>query len=180
MVLPRAFRFCLAWSFGLLALEACGQRDASAPRGSSPGYDRLLQALYRGTVPTVQPAALARELRQPVPPQLLDARTRSEFRVSHLRGARFVSYDSLAFEQFAGLDRTRPVVVYCSVGYRSERLGERLHALGFRQVRNLYGGLFEWMNEGYPVVNAQGPTVNVHPYSALWGPWIKRGNKTYE
>jgi hypothetical protein len=30
------------------------------------------------------------------------------------------------------------------------------------------------------VYNAQGATENVHPYSALWGAWLKRGHKAYE
>jgi rhodanese-related sulfurtransferase len=167
-------------SLSLLGLMTCGPADASRRSGPNPNYERLLRRLYRNTVPTVTPAALLRELSRPVPPVLLDARAPAEFKVSHLRGARFVNYDSIATEQFAGLDRAQPVVVYCSVGYRSERLGERLHALGFRQVRNLYGGLFEWVNEGYPVYNAQGRTNNVHPYSALWGMWLERGHKAYE
>ena len=175
-------RFLLsALACGLLALSACGQADPGAGAGAaSPNYKRLLRTLYRNTVPTVAPAALARELGQPAAPLLLDARTPVEFAVSHLRGARFVNYDSLASATFPDVDRRRPVVVYCSVGYRSERLGERLHALGFGQVRNLYGGLFEWVNEGYPVYNARGLTSNVHPYSVLWSPWLVRGHKVYE
>ena len=163
-----------------LALNACGQPEPGRAKGPSPGYTRLLQTLYRNTVPTVPAAALARELAQSVAPVLLDVRTPTEFRVSHLKGARFVDFDSLETEKFAGIDRQRPVVVYCSVGYRSERLGERLKALGFRHVRNLYGGLFEWVNEGYPVHNARGQTTDVHPYSALWSPWLNRGRKVYE
>jgi len=163
-----------------MALSACGHSSQSPATSASPAYARLLRTLYRNTVPTVQPAALAQELQQPAAPQLLDARTPAEYKVSHLAGARFVNFDSMQSEQFAGLDRNRPVVVYCSVGYRSERVGERLQALGFKQVRNLYGGLFEWVNEGYAVVNAQGPTQDVHPYSALWSPWLSRGRKVYE
>jgi len=164
----------------ILCLESCARDDSSQAVGASPTYARMLRALYRNTVPTVAPAALARELSQPTSPLLLDVRTPTEFKVSHLRGARFVDYDSLANVTLAGVDRTRPVVVYCSVGYRSERLGERLHALGFRHVRNLYGGLFEWVNEGHPVYDARGRTRNVHPYSALWSPWLKAGRKVYE
>ena len=140
----------------------------------------MLRMLYRNTVPTVPAATLARELRQPAAPLLLDARTPAEYQVSHLPGARFVNADSIATATFADLDRQQPVVVYCSVGARSERLGERLHALGFRNMRNLYGGLFEWVNQGYPVVNAQGITPNVHPYSPLWSLWLKRGHKVYK
>ena len=172
MALPS---FCLS----LFALSACGHGEAEKAGSTNPGYDRMLRMLYRNTVPTVPSEALARELAQPAAPLLLDARTPAEFGVSHLRGARFVNFDSLATADFTDLDRARPVVVYCSVGYRSERLGERLHALGFRNVRNLYGGLFEWVNEGYPIYNAQGSTANVHPYSPLWGAWLKRGHKVY-
>lgn len=140
----------------------------------------MLRLLYKHTVPTVAPAALAGELNRPGAPLLLDARTPAEYAVSHLSGATLVPYDSVPTAEFAGVDRSRPVVVYCSVGYRSERLGDRLHALGFQHVRNLYGGLFEWVNEGHAVVDAKGPTAKVHPYSALWGVWLKRGRKAYQ
>jgi 3-mercaptopyruvate sulfurtransferase SseA len=55
-------------------------------------------------------------------PQLLDVRTPEEFAVSHLTGARLVSPDSKVVDVLATLDRQRPVVVYCSVGYRSSTL----------------------------------------------------------
>lgn len=168
---------------GLLALAGCGEHPGEhpgEPAGPRPVYARLLRVLYRRTVPTTTPAALARALRRAPAPLLLDVRTPAEFRVSHLRGARLVPYDSLATVRLPGLDRARPVVVYCSVGVRSERMGERLHALGFTTVHNLHGGLFEWVNEGYPVYNARGITADVHPYSALWGAWLTRGRKTYE
>ncbi len=178
MVSKRAFLVYVGITLG--SLTACGQAEPGKAAGPSPAYTQLLKTLYRNTVPTVMPAALAKELRQPGEVLLLDSRTPAEFKVSHLRGARFVHFDSIATEKFEGMDRRRPVVVYCSVGYRCERLGERLHALGFKQVRNLYGGLFQWMNEGYPVYNAQGLTKNVHPYSVLWSPWLNQGNKVYQ
>ncbi len=161
-----------------LALAACGQ---PAPAGGpSAAYVRLLQGLYRGVVPTVLPAALAAELRQhPGTVLLLDTRAPNEFNISHLAGAQLADFAHYQTLNLAGVPRTRPVVVYCSVGARSEKVGERLRSLGFVSVRNLYGGLFEWINEGYPVVNAQGPTNQVHPYSALWGMWLKRGEKSY-
>ena len=166
-----------------LVLAACGQPGpgaGAAATGPSAAYARLLQGLYKGTVPLVRPAALAAELRQtPGAVLLLDTRAPAEFAVSHLAGARFVDYSALATLQLPDVPRTRPVVVYCSVGARSEKVGERLRALGFSNVRNLYGGLFEWLNEGYPVVNAQGATLQIHPYSALWGVWLTRGEKNY-
>ena len=169
-------RYCL----GLLALAGCESESGTMP--TSPGvlYQQLLRTVYHHTVPTVPATELARELKLATPPLLLDVRTPAEFRVSHLAGARFVNFDSLSTVQLPDVSRARPIVVYCSVGLRSERLGERLHALGFRQVRNLYGGLFEWVNEGHPVVNASGVTADVHPYSTFWGTWLRRGRKVYE
>ncbi|GAC1593930.1 MAG: hypothetical protein NVS3B25_16240 [Hymenobacter sp.] len=165
---------------GLLAAGACGPAGSEVASRPSPAYAQLLQTLYRHTVPTVASAVLVRELSEPAAPLLLDARTPAEYQVSHLQGARFINYDSVATVQLPGVDRSRPVVVYCSVGCRSERLGERLQALGFQYVHNLYGGLFEWVNEGYPVYNAGGLTSDVHPYSLVWSPWLKRGRKVYK
>lgn len=57
-------------------------------------------------------------------------------------------------------------MVYCSVGYRSEKVGEQLQRAGYTQVRNLYGGLSEWMNAGnLPVAQGNAPTVRMHAFS---------------
>ena len=149
---------------------------AGRPAGSSRLYDAFLARLYGGQVPTVQPQALARELRQhPDSLVLLDTRTPAEYRVSHLRGAQLLNYATYREQQLAGMARHRPVVVYCSVGARSQNVGEYLRQLGFTDVRNLYGGLFEWVNEGHPVYNQAGPTDAVHPYNTLWGLALRRG-----
>jgi rhodanese-related sulfurtransferase len=168
----------VAW--GLCALPACGQ-DKSVPETVSPAYRQMLRTLYRETVPVIQAAALADVLRaKPQQVLLLDTRTPAEYRVSHLQGARFVDFDSYEQADFAGISRQQTVVVYCSVGYRSERVGERLKALGFQDVRNLYGGIFQWVNEGRPVYNAAGPTRQIHPYSALWSGWLRQGELVYK
>ncbi|TGE28920.1 rhodanese-like domain-containing protein [Hymenobacter metallicola] len=168
----------LACSVLSLLTAACG---SSAQSGDNPAYTQLLRTLYKGTVPTVRPAVLAQELqKQPGTIVVLDTRTPAEYKVSHLQGARFVDFDHYDKASFSELPRDQKIVVYCSVGYRSERVGEQLKALGFTQVRNLYGGIFQWVNEGLPVYNAQGVTSNVHPYSALWSPWLRRGTKVYE
>lgn len=43
---------------------------------------------------------------------------------------------------------------------------------GYIQVYNLYGGIFEWVNEGHPVFNDQGETDKIHAYNKLWGMWL--------
>lgn len=143
----------------------------------SKAYATMLDALYKKTVPLISVATLRKQTNA----VLLDTRTKEEYNVSHLPNARWVGYDDFNLERVADVPKNGNIVVYCSVGYRSEKVGEKLLAAGYQHVHNLYGSLFEWVNEGNPVVDAQGlPTQRVHAYSKVWGIWLKRGEKVYE
>lgn len=140
-------------------------------------FKATIDALNHETVPYVSVAELKRMPRA----VLLDTRQKKEFSVSHLPGARWVGYEEFDLKSVGDVPRNAPIVVYCSVGYRSERVGEKLQAAGYQNVRNLYGSLFEWVNQGNPVVGPDGkPTTRVHAYDRLWGVWLKRGEKVYE
>ncbi len=148
--------------------------------GAQPAYDALLSTLYSHSVPTISVDSLA-IVSNTQKPILLDTRAKAEFEVSHLPGAVWVDYDTFGLELVASLERNSQVVVYCSVGYRSEKIGEKLKTLGFKDVRNLYGGIFQWKNEGHEVVNQKGdPTDSVHCYNRLWSAWMTNGIKVYE
>ena len=168
----------ISWLGMLLlgSLLACQSPGDHKPRAGSPLFEALLGRLLKGSVPYVDVAGLAA---QPAV-VLLDARAAPEYAVSHLRGARWVGYDDFDLSRVQDLPRDTPIVVYCSVGFRSEKVGEKLQQAGFSKVRNLYGGLFEWVNEGQPTVGADGqPTPRVHAYSRTWGIWLKRGKKVH-
>jgi len=158
----------------LLVLQACGQTTDNA-------YALMLKGMYKNTVPQVKSAQLYQRLQsQGNKPLLLDTRTPAEYKVSHIAGARFVAYDAFQVKQLQDVPKETPIIVYCSVGYRSERVGEQLLEAGYKNVHNLYGGMFEWVNEDYPVYNAAGKTDRVHPYAATWGIWLQKGEKVYE
>jgi rhodanese-related sulfurtransferase len=171
----------VAWRLGvgllLLGLvAACHSRKADAPPTTNPLYSAMLHGLLKESVPFVSVA----QLQQLPAPVLLDTREASEFAVSHLRGARLVGYDTFSLAAVRDLPKNAPIVVYCSVGARSEKIGARLRQDGFTDVRNLYGGIFEWVNEGQPLVTAANlPTDSVHAYSRTWGIWLQRGQKVY-
>jgi rhodanese-related sulfurtransferase len=105
-------------------------------------------------------------------PHLLDARTEAEYNVSHLNDAQRIDPDT---EHFSDLKWSleAPIVVYCSVGYRSARVVDRLQQAGFTQVMNLEGSIFQWANEGKPVYSQGQRVRRVHPYSAAWGYLLK-------
>lgn len=103
-------------------------------------------------------------------PVLLDVRTRKEFELSHLPGARWTDPDAKpkAIEQ-ALAGHPGPVVVYCSVGWRSSALAQRLLEAGRTNVSNLEGSIFAWANENRPLESAGKPTDKVHPYNRTFG-----------
>ena len=92
--------------------------------------------------------------------KLLEARETSEYGISHLQDAIFVGYDN--FEMTSIQDKIQPqdtLVVYCSIGVRSEQIGEKLKKAGYVNVYNLYGGMFEWFNKGYKVYDQKKITL---------------------
>ncbi|MCY7349858.1 MAG: rhodanese-like domain-containing protein [Cytophagaceae bacterium] len=143
----------------------------------SRSYKAMIDALNAETVPYVSCAQL-KTMPQAI---LLDTRQRPEYDVSHLPGARWVGYDEFDLTRVKDLPKTTPIVVYCSVGYRSEKVGEKLLSAGYKNVSNLYGSLFEWINQGNAVVGTDGkPTNRVHGYSRFWGVWLTRGEKVFD
>ncbi|WP_026210565.1 rhodanese-like domain-containing protein [Flexithrix dorotheae] len=111
---------------------------------------------------------------------LLDAREKEEFEVSHLKNAHWVGYNTFRRNALEGISKDQKIVVYCSVGYRSEKIAERLIKMGYKNVSNLYGGIFSWVNEGKPVfTETHKPTEKVHAYNEEWGKWLVKGEKIY-
>ncbi|MEM9592055.1 MAG: rhodanese-like domain-containing protein [Pseudomonadota bacterium] len=116
------------------------------------------------------------------PPLLIDVREAAEYDVSHLPGA--VNAQGDALEQLvrdAGTDRQ--IVLYCSVGYRSSRAAETLRDQGFDNVSNLEGSIFEWANDGQPLVvggpDSSTPTRFVHPFDEEWGTLLDAERHSY-
>lgn len=156
-----------------LLMFSIGMAQAQQP---SRAYRTMLDAMYKKTVPIVTVEAL----KKTPDVVLLDTRSKEEYDVSHLPNARWVGYDDFDLKRVADIPKGANVVTYCSVGVRSERVGEKLLAAGYQHVHNLYGSLFEWVNEGNPVVDKQGKhTERVHGYSRLWGIWLKKGDVVY-
>ncbi len=140
---------------------------------SQEAIDRQIQKEFPD-VPHLAPAVLDEWLSSDRPPPLLlDVRGAEEYAVSHLPNAVWADPDASA-DQVAPLldDPEQPIVAYCSVGYRSSRLAERLRAAGY-EVSNLDGSIFAWANEGRRLVRTEGseeiPTDRVHPYDHEWG-----------
>ena len=141
--------------------------------------DRTLQLLNNESVPYIQVSeAFSNDSLV-----YLDTRNRDEYEVSHLEHAVWVGYKDFDPQRIQDsiADLSTPIVVYCSVGVRSEDIGEKLQEQGYKNIHNLYGGIFKWKNSGVPVFDSEGRETNkVHAYNRLWGKLLTKGEKVYE
>ncbi|MCH2214826.1 MAG: rhodanese-like domain-containing protein [Flavobacteriales bacterium] len=143
------------------------------------GFDIMVNALLSDQLDTVSSEVLGERLKNEKV-VLLDAREVSEYEVSHLKGAVCIGYEHPDFSLLEEVDKDTPIVVYCSVGKRSEVIGEVLEEEGFTHVQNLFGGIFDWTNRGFEVIDQKGKEVKkVHPYSTAWGVWVNNYEKDY-
>ncbi|MGB5691158.1 MAG: rhodanese-like domain-containing protein [Flavobacteriaceae bacterium] len=142
-----------------------------------PSIDHALKKYNLESVPYIKVSTILTEQ----PYLIIDAREKEEYMVSHIPGALWVGYKTFQMESLnERFPKDTSIVVYCSVGVRSEDIGEQLMEQGFTDVHNLYGGIFEWKNLGGPVVDSlEKDTENVHAYSKYWSHLLTEANKVY-
>ena len=140
------------------------------PQKLNPAFDERLQNLLSFTIPLISVSELKAEMSTVY---ILDAREKNEYEVSHIPYARHIGYRNLDETVLTNIPKESKIIIYCSVGYRSEKIGKKLKNKGYSNVFNLYGSLFEWVNHGYPIENAKGNTTHeVHTYNKNWSKWI--------
>lgn len=168
-------RIIFLFNFILLISLQISIAQKSQPKKA---YDKMLDKMYKQTVPLVQPGDLKEdELDQYL---ILDTREWQEYNVSHIKGAQWAGYNNFQSYILNNVPKDKPILVYCSVGYRSERIGEKLKEMGFKDIKNLYGGIFEWVNQDGEIVDASGNnTQQVHAFDKEWGKWLRKGEKVY-
>jgi rhodanese-related sulfurtransferase len=111
---------------------------------------------------------------------ILDTREQKEFNVSHIKNAIYVGYDNFDIDTvLKKIKKGSVVIAYCSVGYRSGDIAERLKKQGV-DVYNLYGGIFNWINTGKNLYsNSNDATDEIHGYDRDWSKWLTTGKVSY-
>ncbi len=126
------------------ACPACG-------RGAAPGpLHDYEEACATGASGDAAPSEIsARELADLLAGKgeitLLDVRESDEYAACNIGGT-LVPMAELS-SRMNELDRSRPIVVVCTSGARSALAARTLVASGFRNVRNLSGGLLAWRED---------------------------------
>lgn len=148
-----------------------GAQKMSTPVSLDPDFNKEILKYLDLSVPAVSVQEIRDALDQYI---VLDIRERKEYQLSHLPEAIHFGYDKPDWEILDSISFDQPILVYCSIGYRSEKIGEQLLEKGYKQVHNLYGSIFEWVNNGYPICDKDSnPTKKVHGYNKEWSRWIK-------
>ena len=164
-------KITLSLLYIFLSLVSYGQWTES-PTGhcEDPDFNRKVNRLLNYSVDVIDVSELKDHLNEYT---LLDIRELDEYLVSHLPSASYFGYDHPRWDILDDIPKDQPIVVYCSIGYRSEKIGEKLLKKGYTNVRNLYGSIFEWANQNYPMVDRDGNTTNdVHGYNKKWSKWV--------
>ncbi|KAL4223626.1 hypothetical protein ACF0H5_017095 [Mactra antiquata] len=121
---------------------------------------------------------------------IVDARPDEEYKVGHIENAKRVNFDADGGEimndiqDSLNFDMKTTVVCYCSVGYRSsmvvEKIVKQLKDKGQYDeekinVYNLEGSIFKWANESRPMVDINNKeTKCTHPYNAVFGKMLNK------
>ncbi len=101
---------------------------------------------------------------------LVDVRDLVEFEVSHLEGARSLPLAELKSSGWpAEWRRDRPVILYCTVGYRSGIAAQILQEQGL-ETKNLVGGILALAQADQPLFDGSRQTLRVHTWreSLAW------------
>lgn len=81
--------------------------------------------------------------------KLVDVRTPDEYTGGHIANAININVNDNDFKQkIAGLDKTKPVFVYCLAGSRSADAADYMRSQGFVTVYELKGGVLKWQAAG--------------------------------
>ena len=119
--------------------EFCGIRgQESAPKEAS-------------VVPEITPTELKQELDAGKDPLILDVREPHEFEIGRIPNSVLIPLGDLP-KRLNELDRNRAIVAHCKGGTRSLKASKLLLDAGFKDVRNLKGGILAWSDEVDPSV----------------------------
>lgn len=154
----------------LFSLTISAQKEVA-----NPNFGLMLDSLLSHSVDEVLP----KDIKHNEKILFLDSREKNEFNTSHIEKARWVGFSSFKINTIKDIPKDQKIVVYCTVGFRSEKVAEKLIKAGFTNVSNLYGGIFEWAHSDFVLVNQEGVTEEVHTYDESWAQWLDKGIKKF-
>ena len=82
---------------------------------------------------------------------LIDVREPHEYRIARIPGAKLIPLGELS-KHLSELDPQAEIVAHCKTGGRSQKAVDLLKQNGFKNVRNMTGGITAWSDKVDPTV----------------------------
>jgi adenylyltransferase/sulfurtransferase len=97
----------------------------------------------------ITPVALKSKLDAGETPFILDVREPNEYQINRIPGSTLIPLGELP-RRYQELPRDREIVAQCKMGGRSAKAMDFLKSVGFSNVKNLRGGILEWIDKVDP------------------------------
>lgn len=107
---------------------------------------------------------------------ILDCREYKEYQTSHLKNSIWVGFNNFNFDKIPKKSIQKKIIVYCTIGWRSEKIGEKLLKHGYKNVYNLRGSILKWNNDNYPIYKGNNQqTTLIHTYNKSFNKFVRKG-----
>ena len=83
---------------------------------------------------------------------LIDVREPHEYEICKIESSKLIPLNILD-NKLSELDPNQEYVIHCKMGGRSEKAVRKLKEYGFKNVKNLKGGIIEWIDQIEPELN---------------------------
>src|SRR5688572_1687296 len=125
--------------------QFCGMRPEPAALGSAAAQTS------GATVSDweITPVELKKKLDAGETPFILDVREPNEYQINKIAGSTLIPLGELP-RRYQELPRDREIIAQCKMGGRSAKAMEFLKTVGFTNVKNLRGGILEWIDKVDP------------------------------
>ena len=97
----------------------------------------------------ITPVELKKKLDAGETPFVLDVREPNEYQINRIAGSTLIPLGELP-RRYQELPRDREIVAHCKMGGRSAKATEFLKSVGFTNVKNLKGGILDWIDKVDP------------------------------
>ncbi len=132
--------------------ELCASPEAAAEKNAEDGKSKGSTARKESNkMKEITAMELKKELSTGKDLLVLDVRTPQEVALGRLESCVHIPLQDLA-ARMDELDKDKDIVVYCKSGGRSRRAVEMLQTHGFKNLRNLTGGITAWSFEVDPSI----------------------------
>ena len=120
--------------------QFCGVTAAAHPGENAGGTVNDLE---------ITPLELKKKLDAGETPFILDVREPNEYQINRIPGSTLIPLGELP-RRYQELPQDREIVAHCKMGGRSAKAMDYLRSVGFTKVKNLKGGILEWIDKVDP------------------------------